>query len=510
MKRPLLVSLLLLLLQAGPAGAREPAPDAAAIDAVVNKALAFWHVPGCAVAIVKDDRIVCLKGYGVKELGKTDRVTPDTLFGIGSCTKAVTATAIALLVDEKKMDWDDPVRKHVPFFRLSDPLADRDVTLRDLLCHRTGLSRHEFLWYRAPWSVEETVRRVGYVELTHSFRSRYEYNNIAYLTLGLAIGSASGMPWHAFVQKRLFTPLGMTGVVFTRSAALKAPDHASPHDFSEAGKIEVIPWYDDDKQVRASGSIKVGVRDLSCWVRFQLREGEWEGQQLVPRALLLETRRPQIVTPIPPPLEEEAETTQSGYGLGWHIDDYRGHLLVMHGGAVDGFRARIMLLPKEKLGVVVLANLAVNEMPAALSASLVDLMLPLKAKDWKDWNGIYKALHEKGDAAEAKRLRAWRAMRQPGTKPSRELEAYAGAYEHPAYGTAKVTCEGDALRLAWSSWQLKLGHFHYDTFATPPSGRLGNQAVTFTLGPEGTPARMRFLSQEFRRSKNRAVSADCQ
>src|SRR6266536_3608366 len=228
MKRPLLVSLLLVFLLVVPAGAREPAADAAAIDAVVNQALQRWHVPGCAVAIVKGERIVYLKGYGVKELGKADRVTPDTLFGIGSCTKAVTATAIALLVEEKKMGWDDPVRKHVPFFRLSDPLADRDVTLRDLLCHRSGLSRHEYLWYRAPWSLEETVRRIGHVEPTHSFRSRYEYNNIAYITLGLAIGSASGMPWNEFVQKRLFTPLGMTGVGFSRSAALKAPDHASP------------------------------------------------------------------------------------------------------------------------------------------------------------------------------------------------------------------------------------------------------------------------------------------
>jgi CubicO group peptidase (beta-lactamase class C family) len=501
MKRPFLFSLLLLFLPPGPAGAREPVADTAAIDAIVHKALACWHVPGCAVAIVKGDR-VWLKGYGVKELGKTDRVTPDTLFGIGSCTKAVTATAIALLVDDGKMKWDDLVSKHVPDFRLADPLANRDVTLRDLLCHRSGLARHEYLWYRAPWSLEETVRRISDVEPAHSFRSRYEYNNIAYITLGLAIGSASGMPWHVYVQKRLFTPLGMTGVVFTRSAALKRPDHASPHALVEGDKVTVIPWYDDDRQVRASGSIKAGVRDLSVWVRFQLAEGEWEGKQLVSRKALLETRRPQIVTPIPPPLEDEAETTQSSYGLGWHIDDYRRrHLLVQHGGAVDGFRARITLVPKEKLGIVVLANLDVNEMPAALSATLVDRMLDLEEKDW---NGIYKALHEKAAAAEEKRIVTWRRTRQSRTKPSRELEAYAGAYKHPGYGTVKVTREGGALQLSWSSWQLKLTHFHYDTFATPPSGRLGNQAVTFTLGADGTPSRLRFLGQEFRRSKQSA------
>ncbi|HKB41699.1 MAG TPA: serine hydrolase, partial [Gemmataceae bacterium] len=421
------------------------------------------------------------------------------------CTKAMTATAIALLVDEHKMSWDDSVRKHVPFFRLSDPLADRDVTLRDLLCHRTGLSRHEYLWYRAPWSLEQTVRRVGHVELTHSFRSRYEYNNIAYITLGLAIGSASEMPWNEFVQKRLFTPLGMTGVVFSRSAALKAPDHASAHALSATGKVEVIPWYDDDKQVRASGSVKAGVRDLSRWLRFQLNDGEWEGKQLVSRAALLETRRPQIVTPILEPLETEVDTTQSSYGLGWRIHDYRGHLLVLHGGSVDGFRSRITLVPKEKLGVVVLANLAVSEMPASLSSSLVDLMLGLKKKDW---NRIGNELHKKEEASEKNRVKAWRATRQPGTKPSRELQAYTGAYEHRGYGTATVSLEGDALLLAWSSWRLKLEHFHYDTFATPPPGRLGNQPATFTLGPDGTPSRLRFLGQEFRRTKRAADTED--
>src|SRR5262249_57205200 len=222
-------------------------------------------------------------------------------------------------VDEHKLKWDDPVRKHVPFFRLSDPLADRDVTLRDLLCHRTGLSRHEYLWYRAPWSLEQTVRRVGHVELTHSFRSRYEYNNIAYITLGLAIGSVSEMPWNEFVQKRLFTPLGMTGVVFSRSAALKAPDHASAHALSATGKVEVIPWYDDDKQVRASGSVKAGVRDLSRWVRFQLAEGEREGKRLGSRKAFLDTLRPHIVDAILPPLHNEAQTTQTGDELGWRV-----------------------------------------------------------------------------------------------------------------------------------------------------------------------------------------------
>src|SRR5262249_34369969 len=192
----------------------------------------------------------------------------------------MTATAIALLVDEGKVKWDDPVRKHVPFFRLADPLADRDVTLRDLLCHRTGLAAHDALWRHAPWSLEESVRRMAHLKPAHSFRARYQYNNLAYITLGFAVSKASGMPWNDFVRRRLFGPLGMKGAVFTRSEVLKG-DHASAHHLSGAGKVEVIPLYDDDEQKRASGSVKAGVRDLSRWVRFQLAAGAWDGKPLV-------------------------------------------------------------------------------------------------------------------------------------------------------------------------------------------------------------------------------------
>ena len=185
--------------------AAEPS-DHQAIDAILGKTRDAWHAPGIAAAVVRDDKVY-LTGIGVRQLGSDRPVTPDTLFAIGSCTKAFTATALALLVDEGKADWDDPVRKHWPGFRLDDPLADRDVRLRDLLCHRIGLSRHDLLWYRAPWSIEESVRRMAYLERSSSFRSTYEYNNLAYLAAGLTIGRIARQPWHEFVQQRLFKPL---------------------------------------------------------------------------------------------------------------------------------------------------------------------------------------------------------------------------------------------------------------------------------------------------------------
>ena len=493
--KPLVAMIFFLLLLPLTATAGAPALDTRAVDALMVEALKAWQVPGCAVAIVKEDKVVCLKGYGVKEVGKPQPVTPDTLFGIGSCTKAIVATAIALLVDEGKMAWDDPVRKYVPFFHLADPLADRDVTLRDLLCHRTGLIRHDLLWYRAPWSLEESVRRMAHLEPTHSFRSKYDYNNLAYIALGFAVTQAAGMPWDAFVRKRLFAPLGMTGTVFTRSAVLAAKDYASPH-LLIGGQPQAIPWYDDDKQVRASGSVKAGARDLSRWVRFQLADGLGSGRQLVSRKNLRETRRPQIVLPVPPPLA--ADTTQASYGLGWHVRDYRGRPMVLHGGAVDGFRSQITLLPKDNLGIVVLCNRGRMEAPAALSNDLVDLVLGLPKKDW---NAIYLARQKRLRALEDAIEKAWRDRRQPGTKPSRELEVYAGAYTHPAYGTATVTLEKGKLMLAWSSYRPRLEHFHFDTFTVRLSGERAGRALVFTLGPDGAPAKLRFLNQTFHKAK---------
>ena len=330
-------ALLLLLVLPSPRAVAAPA-DTAAFDAILDGALKTWRTPGVAAVIVRDDEVIYLKGAGVRERGKDDPVTPETLFGIGSLTKAFTATAVAQLVDDGAMNWDDPVRKHLPAFRLADPLADRDVTLRDLLCHRTGLVRHDLLWRYAPWSLEESVRRMAYLKPSHSFRSVYEYNNLGYIAAGLAVGSASKSSWREDVQKRLLDPLGMTGAVFTRSAVLKAADHASPHRRNADDKIEVLSWYNDDDQVRGSGSIKAGVRDLGRWLRFQLAGGVLDGKRYVSASALAETHAPQIVMPLDHELARLTETTQMSYGFGWRISDYRGKPLWDHGGAVDGFR----------------------------------------------------------------------------------------------------------------------------------------------------------------------------
>src|SRR5262245_23919299 len=240
------------------------AVDQAALDALMNEAMRHWQTPGSAVVVVRGDEVVYLKGFGVSDVGSKRPVTPDTIFAIGSTTKAFVTAAMAILADEGKISWDDPVRKHLPYFRLSDPLANENVTLRDIVTHRTGLIRHDLLWYGSPWGREEVIKRVGFVPLTYGFRTTFQYQNIMFLTAGQAVGAASGSSWEEFTQKRIFDPLGMKSANFSALLAEKAPDHASPHS-RQGGQIKVIPWRNIDN-VGPAGSINASVGDLAGWI----------------------------------------------------------------------------------------------------------------------------------------------------------------------------------------------------------------------------------------------------
>lgn len=474
-------------------------PDETKLDALVGRVQKTWELPGLAIVLVHEDRIAYLRGTGVREQGKPEAITPDTLFGIGSLTKAFTATALGTLVEEGKLAWDDPVRKHLPWFHLADPLADRDVTIRDLLCHRSGLARNDLLWYRAPWSVEETVRRMAHVQPTASFRNTYQYNNLAYLAAGLALGAAAGKPWQEVVREKLLQPLGMSRVAFSRSEVLKSRDYASPHRRGTDGKIAPIPMYDDDQQVRASGSIKASVRDLAAWVRFQLNEGTVNGVRVLSSRVLAETKTPQMIVPVSPDMVRLAESTQASYGLGWHITDYRGQPLFEHGGAVDGFRARILLLPRQKIGMVLLTNVETMEALQSLGFQLLDLVLNQSPRDWDSFYQaqVNQAARQR-QQAEARLI----AERRKNTKPSHELDAYTGTYRNPAYGSLRIDRDTLANRLVlrWSSWQLPLEHYHFDTFLYAAEARLDKDTVMFTLRNNGEIGSLRFLEQTFARA----------
>jgi CubicO group peptidase (beta-lactamase class C family) len=436
-------------------------PDTAALDAAVRDALRTWKVPGAAVAVVRDGDVLYLKGHGLKELDGTDAVMPDTLFPVGSCTKTFTTAALAILVDEGKVGWDDPVRKHLPTFRLSDPLADREVVLRDLLCHRTGLGSNDLLWYRSPFTPEEAVRRAGFLPLEFPFRTHFRYQTTMFTAAGLAVAAASGKPWDEFVQGRLLDPLGMAATCFTSKVAAKAADHSGGHRLNRLGRPEAVPWYTTEAPEPAT-SMWSSARDLARWLRFQLGGGTADGKRLVSADALGETHTPQMVIRLEGSERDlQPETQQMSYGMAWVIQDYRGVGLWSHAGVIDGFRAHLTLAPRQQIGIAILANLYATRMNLALSNTLLDLLLGLPRKDW---NAVLGEAVRKAQEAEADKRRAREARRRRDTKPSHELAAYVGAYDHPAYGTAKVTLEKGGLVWSWGQLTSPMEHFQYDAF----------------------------------------------
>jgi CubicO group peptidase (beta-lactamase class C family) len=482
--------------------------DTRAIDAMVREGMEAWQVPGAALAIVRDDQVEYLQGYGIRQVGGKEKVTPDTLFAIASLSKAFTATAVGLLVDEGKMSWDDPVHRHLEWVRLADPCADQGATLRDLLCHRAGMAGHSELWADTTLGRDAIVRRIGHLPLEHPFRSTFHYNNILYVAVGQAVGAASQETWDDFVEKRLFAPLGMTSAKCSAKAAQRRPNHASPHNRGKKGQARLLLWDDYLDIAGPAGSIHASARDMARWVRFQLGDGAFEGKRIVSARTLAETHTPQMV------VRKEGEfqvaypdSHQISDGLGWFLHDYRGHFLVSHTGGLRGFRSRLVLVPEKKLGVVLLLNSGVGSSYASahyvITNRLLDLLLGLPRKSWNDY---YRRGAEQLENEGKKAIRERERGRHANTRPSLDLAAYAGVYTHPAYGKVIVTSKDGSLGLAWSRCRARLDHFHFDTFVAHGDGKeeenpLDEETIAFVLQPDGTVGGLRLFGQELGRAR---------
>lgn len=467
--------------------------DPAAVDRLARDTMARWRVPGMSLAIVQNDRVVYLKGYGVRELGTSTPVTPDTLFQIGSATKAFTTTGMAMLVDEKKLNWDDPVRKYIEYFHLSDPCADSLVTVRDIVSHRTGLSRHDELWDYTTMSREDVIRRIGTVKLTKPFRSDYQYSNIMIMAAGDVLGAVAKMPWSDFVRSRIFQPLGMnhsaTGEEWLRS------EHALGYwyDWHRDAVLPqtMLPY----ESLAPAGTIKSSARDMAQWVRFQLAGGTIDGKRLVSSEALDETKSPQTIVPMTGDTKDEnPETNLSAYGMAWRVQDYRGELLVSHGGALNGFRTQVDLLPHSRSGFVVMANLGRGLAVVTMRNALLDMLL---GKPGRDWNAYYLALDAKSHADAATKKVAAEAKRHRDSHPSRELSAYAGTYENAGYGPVVVSTEGDRLRLQYGRLSIPMTHYHFDTFSAVDDSEDIDEHVAFSLDADGEVKRLSLFGEEF-------------
>ncbi len=455
----------------------------AGFDDYVNKSIKDWDVPGVAIAVVKDDKIVFAKGYGVREIGKPDRVDERTIFAIGSSSKAFTAATTAILVDEGKIKWDDPATKYLPGFQVYDPVTTRELTVRDLLTHRVGLERGDQLWHATEYDRGEILRRIRYLKPSSSLRSKFGYQNIMYLAAGEIVPSVTGKTWDDFLRERIFMPLGMSSTGTSISALKNSNDVAAPHSKFD-GKLTAIPYRMIDN-IGPAGSINSNVVDMAQWVRLQLNNGKFGDKQLISAASIKEMQSPQTIIRLEGAMERlYPEAHFLSYGMGWFLSDYRGRKLVEHGGSIDGMRALVAMLPEEKLGVVVLTNLSGTILSVPLSYRIFDAYLGAQPRDWSaEMLKMTNGLLEQGKAAAAKQ----EAERVKDTKPSLALEKYAGDYQNEMYGDTKIVTENGKLVLKRGAYITgDLEHWHYDTFrVTWRDRQLGKGFVSFRLNSQG-------------------------
>jgi CubicO group peptidase (beta-lactamase class C family) len=457
------------------------------LDAYVQKAMAEWEVPGLGLVIVRNDSVVHAAGYGVRALGRPERVDANTMFAIGSSSKAFTALTLAQLVDEGKAAWDDPVTKHLPWFQLSDPYVTREMTLRDLLTHRSGLMRGDRLWYATGNGREEIVRRVRHLEPTWSFRSAFGYQNIMYLAAGLVTEQITGRSWDDVVRDRIFTPLGMRNSLTSVKPLAGLTNVAQPH--TRIDDVITPIAYRDIDNVGPAGSINSSALEMAQWVRLQLGRGAVDGQRVVSEGNLREMFSPHTIIAIDTASERlYPETHFRTYGLGWFLEDYRGRKVIQHGGNIDGMSALVAMMPSENLGLVILTNMNGSGLPALLMRRIFDLQL---GGAGRDWSAEILAYTKERQAQATARARAADA-RTENTRPSLPLEQYAGTYRDAMYGDVVITHEGGVLRVdAGQGFQGTLEHWHFDTFRAVWQDRmLGRAAVTFSLNGAGQPGRM--------------------
>ena len=423
----------------------------------VNGALKDWKVPGCAVAIVRDDAVVLAQGYGLRDVKRTLPATKDTLFAIGSSTKAFTVMALALLVDEGKLGWDTPVRKFLPSFELKDQTASEHMTPRDLVTHRSGLPRHDLAWYNASLSRKELVERLRYLEPNADFREKWQYQNLMFLTAGYLAGEVAGTSWEDLVGKRIFAPLGMTSSNFSVEDSKKAADFALPYEEKDKQVIE-IPFR-NITTMGPAGSINSSAADMAQWVRLHLAKGKIGSTRVVSEAAIAEMHRPQMVMP---ELVQDPEIALRSYGMGWFVESYRGQVRIHHGGNIDGFSALVAFLPQDGLGVVVLTNHGGTPLTEIVARTAIDRLLGLPPIDW---NGRILARAKAAESAADKAGERADLDRKKGTKPAHPLDEYVGDYEHPAYGTLSISKNASGnLQAEIHRIPMRLEHWHYETF----------------------------------------------
>jgi CubicO group peptidase (beta-lactamase class C family) len=473
-------------LSRGPGLAAKAKQALAGFDEVVNRGLQSLNVPGAALAVVVEDEVLLAKGFGYRDLEKKLPLTPDSLLAIGSATKAFTTFTMGLIVDKGGLEWNKPVRTYIPWFKLYDLFASERLVPEDLVTHRSGLPRHDLVWYNNyTTSREEFVRRLAFLKPTADLRLKFQYNNLMFLTAGYLTEVLTGKTWEEAVRTLVLEPLEMKRTNFSVDVSQKDADFALPYRERE-GKLEKIPFR-NISNIGPAGSINSCVGEMSHWVLVHLNGGKYKGQQVINAQTLENMHLAHMPTGGTPAIPE---VTPADYGLGWFVDTYRGHSRVHHGGNIDGFSALVSLLPKDRVGFVILTNKNGTPLPELLVRQATDLILGLEPKDWIGEAAKSKA---KGEEAQKEAEKKKVTRRIPGTKPAHKLEDYAGEYNNPGYGDLKVFVQDGALAFTYNAITTPLEHWHYETFngkrAEDPT--FENMKLTFCTNANGYVASLK-------------------
>ena len=450
------------------------------LERLIADAMDEWKIPGLAIAVVQDKEAALVRAYGVRDVEAGLKATTDTHFLICSITKSFTATGLALLVDERRLDWTKPVRDYIPEFRLHDAVATDRVTVRDLLCHHSGLPRHDWVWLPGDLSSVQMLAAMRYLEPSEDIRTAHQYSNLGYFVASMVVERVTGQSWTEFTRARLTDKLHMD-VTFTVEALGAAADAAVPYSMDGDTRLRAIRC---PIRVTAAGGISTSIASFVSWLRLHLDRGEFDGQRLLSPALIQQLQAPRVHVGAP----EFAEFGDMHYGLGFRAHSYRGERVVSHSGGFIGWSTLMTMLPDRGVGVAVFTNRDPSAVPEMLASYVFDQVCGKKPIPWLD---RYRERRRKFVAQIDVDRQARKATRRPNTRPSHELADYAGDYDHPGYGRITITHADGKLNWTYRGMSEPLAHRHYDTFELPraPDRLLPDQlAISFSTDREGNIA----------------------
>ena len=435
------------------------------IDSYANSLLQQWNIPGMALSVVYKDKIIYSKGYGYRDLEKQLPATVTTIFPIASNTKLFTSTIASQLAVEGKLSLDKPVKTYLPEITFYNEELTSRVTLRDMLSHRTGLPSYDGIWVNAPYKRTEALSKIAYMKPSLGYREGYIYNNMMFITSGLAIERVSGKSWEDNVRDRIFKPLGMNASGFA-GLGKKPEEHSQSYFDNEEGKIVARTFSSQSETLAPAGTIYSNMKDMGNWMIALVNSGKFHGKQVIDARAIAETMIPQNLSDKRGLYDE---LSNSIYALGRIVQTYKGIKIVSHTGSIDGFFSNLTYIPKDSLAIFMVHNsAAAGSLRSVMSLPIIDILLGREATDW---SGRYRKEYLDGQERSKKQIDSLNASRLKNTNPSHAIAAYAGIFNHPVYGDIQIETQGNQLTLKYRGLSAILDHWHYDQFITLDEGK---------------------------------------